>query len=78
MPALYFDSAIGRRVAGRHSTATWACTKPVSQFGQKTLLKWLAQPQEMAPVYVFLAADADSSDLMSHFWHSSTGNTTNG
>jgi len=33
----------------------------VAQFGQKTPLKRPAQPEELAPAYVFLASDADSS-----------------
>ena len=33
----------------------------VSQFGQKVPMKRPAQPEEIAPAYVFLASDADSS-----------------
>jgi NAD(P)-dependent dehydrogenase (short-subunit alcohol dehydrogenase family) len=33
----------------------------VSIFGQQTPFKRPAQPEEIAPVYVFLASDADSS-----------------
>lgn len=33
----------------------------VSKFGQKTMLKRPAQPEEIAPAYVFLASEADSS-----------------
>jgi NAD(P)-dependent dehydrogenase (short-subunit alcohol dehydrogenase family) len=33
----------------------------VTTFGQKTALKRPAQPEELAPAYVFLASDADSS-----------------
>ena len=33
----------------------------VAQFGQKTPLKRPGQPEELAPAYVFLASDADSS-----------------
>ena len=33
----------------------------VSKFGQKTPLKRPAQPEEIAPAYVFFASDADSS-----------------
>ena len=35
--------------------------KKVATFGQKTPLKRPAQPEELAPAYVFLASDADSS-----------------
>ena len=33
----------------------------VAKFGEKTPLKRPAQPEELAPAYVFLASDADSS-----------------
>jgi NAD(P)-dependent dehydrogenase (short-subunit alcohol dehydrogenase family) len=33
----------------------------VAKFGQKTLFKRPAQPEEIAPAYVFLASEADSS-----------------
>jgi NAD(P)-dependent dehydrogenase (short-subunit alcohol dehydrogenase family) len=33
----------------------------VSQFGKKTPLERPAQPEEIAPAYVFFASDADSS-----------------
>jgi NAD(P)-dependent dehydrogenase (short-subunit alcohol dehydrogenase family) len=35
--------------------------KKVATFGKKTPLKRAAQPEELAPAYVFLASDADSS-----------------
>ncbi len=35
--------------------------KKVSEFGKKTLFKRPAQPEEIAPAYVFFASDADSS-----------------
>jgi len=35
----------------------------VAQFGQKTPLERPAQPEEIAPAYVFFASDADSSFL---------------
>lgn len=38
-----------------------ASTEKVSSFGEKTPLKRPAQPEELAPSYVFLASDADSS-----------------
>src|SRR5438046_5066924 len=33
----------------------------VAEFGKKTLLERPAQPEEIAPAYVFFASDADSS-----------------
>ena len=33
----------------------------VAKFGEKTPLKRPAQPEEIAPAYVFFASDADSS-----------------
>jgi NAD(P)-dependent dehydrogenase (short-subunit alcohol dehydrogenase family) len=35
--------------------------RKVSEFGKKTLFKRPAQPEEVAPAYVFLASEADSS-----------------
>jgi NAD(P)-dependent dehydrogenase (short-subunit alcohol dehydrogenase family) len=43
-------------VADRGSTP-----EKVSKFGQQTMFKRPAQPEEIAPAYVFLASDADSS-----------------
>jgi NAD(P)-dependent dehydrogenase (short-subunit alcohol dehydrogenase family) len=33
----------------------------IAQFGQKQPMQRAAQPEEIAPAYVFLASDADSS-----------------
>jgi NAD(P)-dependent dehydrogenase (short-subunit alcohol dehydrogenase family) len=33
----------------------------LSKFGEKTMFKRPAQPEEIAPAYVFLASEADSS-----------------
>ena len=33
----------------------------LKEFGAKTPMKRAAQPEEIAPAYVFLASDADSS-----------------
>ena len=38
-----------------------ASKKKVAEFGKKTPLERPAQPEEIAPAYVFLASDADSS-----------------
>jgi len=38
-----------------------ATAKKVSEFGKQTPLERPAQPEEVAPLYVFLASDADSS-----------------
>ena len=38
-----------------------ASREKVAQFGKKTPLERPAQPEEIAPAYVFLASDADSS-----------------
>jgi len=38
-----------------------ATPKKISEFGKDTMFKRPAQPEEIAPAYVFLASDADSS-----------------
>jgi NAD(P)-dependent dehydrogenase (short-subunit alcohol dehydrogenase family) len=38
-----------------------ASKEKVAQFGKHTPLERPAQPEEIAPAYVFLASDADSS-----------------
>jgi NAD(P)-dependent dehydrogenase (short-subunit alcohol dehydrogenase family) len=38
----------------------------VKEFGQKTPMKRPAQPEEIAPAYVFFASDADSSYITGH------------
>ena len=40
---------------------TGASKEKVAEFGKKTPLERPAQPEEIAPAYVFLASDADSS-----------------
>ena len=49
----------------------------VSKFGEKTLFGRPAQPEEIAPAYVFLASDADSS-FVTGIVLQEMGNTTNG
>ena len=38
-----------------------ATPKKISELGKDTMFKRPAQPEEIAPAYVFLASDADSS-----------------
>jgi NAD(P)-dependent dehydrogenase (short-subunit alcohol dehydrogenase family) len=49
----------------------------VSEFGKKTLFHRAAQPEEIAPAYVFLASEADSS-FITGIVLSQMGNTTSG
>lgn len=50
----------------------------VEQFGAKTPLKRAAQPEEIAPAYVFLASDADSSYITGIVLAEMGGQTTAG
>ncbi len=50
----------------------------VAQFGQQVPMKRPAQPEELAPVYVFLASDADSSYLTGEVIGELGGKTTAG
>jgi NAD(P)-dependent dehydrogenase (short-subunit alcohol dehydrogenase family) len=50
----------------------------VAQFGSKTPLKRPAQPEELAPAYVFLASDADSSFITGEILAVMGGGTTPG
>jgi NAD(P)-dependent dehydrogenase (short-subunit alcohol dehydrogenase family) len=50
----------------------------VEQFGAKTPLKRAAQPEEIAPAYVFLASDADSSYITGIVLEEMGGETTAG
>jgi NAD(P)-dependent dehydrogenase (short-subunit alcohol dehydrogenase family) len=50
----------------------------VASFGQKTPLKRPAQPEELAPAYVFLASDADSSYITGEILAVMGGATTPG
>ena len=50
----------------------------VGQFGAKTPLQRAAQPEEIAPAYVFLASDADSSFITGIVLSEMGGETTGG
>jgi NAD(P)-dependent dehydrogenase (short-subunit alcohol dehydrogenase family) len=50
----------------------------VADFGKKTPLKRPAQPEELAPAYVFLASDADSSYITGEILAVMGGGTTPG
>ena len=50
----------------------------VAKFGQKTPLGRPAQPEELAPSYVFLASDADSSYITGIVLQVMGGETTGG
>jgi NAD(P)-dependent dehydrogenase (short-subunit alcohol dehydrogenase family) len=50
--------------------------KEVAEFGKKTPLGRPAQPEEIAPVYVFLASDADSSYITGEVIAELGGTTT--
>jgi NAD(P)-dependent dehydrogenase (short-subunit alcohol dehydrogenase family) len=50
----------------------------VASFGEKTPLKRPAQPEELAPAYVFLASDADSSYVTGEIIAIMGGGTTPG
>jgi NAD(P)-dependent dehydrogenase (short-subunit alcohol dehydrogenase family) len=50
----------------------------VSQFGSQTPMKRPAQPEEVAPAYVFLASDADSSYITGEVLSLMGGKTTAG
>jgi NAD(P)-dependent dehydrogenase (short-subunit alcohol dehydrogenase family) len=50
----------------------------VAQFGAKTPLGRPAQPEELAPAYVFFASDADSSFITGEILAVMGGGTTPG
>ena len=50
----------------------------VAEFGGQTPMKRPAQPEEIAPAYVFLASDADSSFITGHVLPILGGKTTTG
>ena len=50
----------------------------VAKFGEKTPLQRPAQPEELAPSYVFLASDADSSYITGEILAVMGGGTTPG
>ena len=49
-----------------------------AQFGAKQPMKRTAQPEELAPAYVFLASEADSSYLTGGVLQEMGGKTTGG
>ena len=55
-----------------------APTDKIKNFGAKTPLKRPAQPEELAPAYVFLASDADSSYITGEILAVMGGGTTPG
>ncbi|HEX4347754.1 MAG TPA: SDR family oxidoreductase, partial [Vicinamibacterales bacterium] len=55
-----------------------AAPDKVASFGEKTPLKRPAQPEELAPAYVFLASDADSSYITGEILAVMGGGTTPG
>jgi len=55
-----------------------ASAEQVSEFGKKTPLGRPAQPEELAPAYVFLASDADSSYITGEILAVMGGGTTPG
>ena len=57
---------------------TGASREKVSKFGEQTPLGRPAQPEEIAPAYVFLACDADSSFITGEVIAQMGGKTTAG
>lgn len=55
-----------------------ASAEKIEQFGKKTPLERAAQPEEIAPAYVFLASDADSSYITGIVLEEMGGQTTAG
>jgi len=55
-----------------------ASPEKVSQFGTSSPMKRTAQPEELAPAYVFLASDADSSFITGIVLQVMGGETTGG
>lgn len=50
----------------------------VAEFGKKTPMERPAQPEELAPAYVFLASEADSSFITGEILTVMGGKTTAG
>ncbi|MBT2729486.1 SDR family oxidoreductase [Bacillus sp. ISL-75] len=50
----------------------------VSKFGQDTLMKRPGQPEEVAPAYVYLASNSDSSYVSGQILHINGGKVVNG
>jgi NAD(P)-dependent dehydrogenase (short-subunit alcohol dehydrogenase family) len=55
-----------------------ASAKQVAEFGKQTPLERPAQPEEVAPAYVFLASEADSSFITGTVVQVMGGETTGG
>ena len=55
-----------------------ASPEKVAKFGENNPMKRPAQPEELAPAYVFLASDADSSFITGTVMQVMGGETTGG
>jgi NAD(P)-dependent dehydrogenase (short-subunit alcohol dehydrogenase family) len=53
-------------------------TEQVEQFGKQVPMKRAGQPDELAPAYVFLASNEDSSYMSGQVLHVNGGEVVNG